>query len=95
MAVKGSDILVTLNEELSNQFHFSGLSDREKEIFFIGMSIAAEATKHMQRHNIKSCGAPTSYNHKQACLMLCQNDITLNGKYYLTKIQKLSKEERK
>lgn len=92
MKIKGSDILLTLDEMLSNQFDFSNLSDREKEAFFIGMSIAAEATEYMQMHNINSEGTPTSYNHKQMCLKLCKSGATLNGEYNLQKIQKLSKE---
>lgn len=92
MKIKGSDILLALDEMLSDQFGFSNLNDREKKAFFIGMSIAAETTEYMQTHNINSEGTPTSYNHKQMCLKLCESGVTMNGKYNLQKIQKLSKE---
>ena len=91
MTFTGKSICDALDNALADKYDFGTLTNREKEIFFLGMEIAADAMEYIKNNNIVLQGSATSTATKDLCLEICQQKKTIQNDYILRQVQALAK----
>ena len=89
MMVKGSDIRKAMNKEIIKVYELSKLSEREQELFLLGLKMGSNATAHVIQHKIPHEGAFSSYSFLIQILPLFKNNECFEGKWYWEILKKL------
>lgn len=90
--VDGSTLLRAMDEAIAKKYGISHLTEKEQELFLLGLRMGCVATDHICRSNISMNGSATSYNYLLQIIPLFRKNECFEGKYYWNKLKNIKEE---
>lgn len=89
--VSGGTLLRVMDKAIAEEYDISHMSEKEQELFLLGLRMGCVATNHICRNHIPMNGSVTSYNYLLQIIPLFRKNECFEGKYYWNKLKNIKK----